>query len=227
MKKVLCIVCEINKVPFEAELSFAEISAVLRDSVEFIPPATQRAWGFHCPLPDGCAIAAGGNALVHDNPPPPNRFGLVGNIVVTGPNGHSIPKNRIAKILSAIREYDEREMSRSFRIPGGAASAFAWERRGRNWSPEVHLTGDLRIGREIRFANYLLLRYAPQIVAYHMERPFGGAMYSLEFQFADSPEGREQARSFIKEYESGFSDARLKKTAEATADDYLNANWRA
>jgi hypothetical protein len=225
-RKIRCVVCKINERPYAAELTFEEIVGVLGDQAEFVLPSTARAWGAECPLGKGTVIIVGGNARVRDNPPLPNRFGILGNIVVAGTNGHSLPDKQVSSVIEDVKTYDAQEMGRSFRIPVGATFAPSWERMGKKWNPQAHLTGDLRDASEIRFVNYLLLRYAARIVAFAAMRTFG-SMYSLELQFAATDEGKSQARSFIGEYEAGFNDGGLKPAASQAVDEYLRTHWEA
>ncbi len=225
-KTYLCVICEIGKPPYQAELTDNQMEALVGDSLESASPESLESWGHECPLPRDSIILLGGNARVRDNPPPPNRFGVLGNLVVVGRRG-SLRRDRVEQVIEAVNKYDLDQLTKSFRIPRGTVSAPSWEKQGKTWSPEVNLTGDLRQGREIAFINSLLLKYGDQIVACYQQQPWG-AMFCLELQFFGSPEGSEQAQSFLREYEGGFdAKGRMTKLASVAVDALLKQKGQA
>ena len=218
---VSLVICEVGKPPYLAELTLPQLEKLIGDSIEAIPPAALIANGSDCPQLRNVLCIAGGNARINGNPPPHNRFGILGHFAISGSGGRSLKPERQNEILATIRQYDSEAVFRWFRLPPYAMVAPAWEQRGCKWSPDVHFTGDVHARDEIRFINYLLTKNAEQIVAYHDYRPFP-AMFSLEVQFDDSPIGREQARAMLWEYQKGFdSKRRLRKSASATAGKFF------
>jgi hypothetical protein len=216
------VVCELGKPAYQAELSERQIEKLICDTFEFIHPTTLRAWGHDCPLPDSVIVIAGGNAAVKDTPPIPNRFGVLGTFVIAGPRGHSLRKNVIPTVIEIVQAYDNAALSLDFRIPPHAVPAQQWESRGNEWNPSAHLTGDISRGEEIKFINYLLAKFQQHVVAFYSYRPFP-VMYSLELQFAASADGREQARAFVREYESAFDKrGSIKSDAVAAADAFFS-----
>ena len=201
MGNLLCVVCEICKAPYAAELNEDQILTILGDDPESATSDSLRSWGYQCPLPDNLAILLGANSLSRNDQPPPNRFGLLGNIIVISRNG-SLSKAAQAEIVSAVEKYDAEQMFKSFRIPSGAVSARTWKQRGNKWKPDVHLTVDLRDRSEMHFVNTLLLKYGNQMVGCYLQAPFGALQY-MELQFSDTTDGRDQARSFLREFHIG------------------------
>jgi hypothetical protein len=212
------VVCEVRKPPYRAAMTFDQIEEVIGDTVELIRPTAQVAWGHECPLPAAAAILAGGNARLRPDAPPLNRFGVLGNLVISGNRGHSLRRDLIERVIELVEQYDSDQLGRSFLFPAQAIFAPVWQRKGSEWSPDAHLTGPTDRPEEFRFINALLRKYAVYIVAFYDARPLP-KLYSVELQFADDKEGREQARSFVREYESGFNaNGRLKKSAREASE---------
>ena len=220
VKKFVSVVCEIGKPPYEAELTEDQIELIIGDGLEEASPYSLESWGHDCPLPKDCVVVVGANALVRDDPPAPNRFGVLGNLVIIGRTG-SLRKDLVEQVIESVKQYDADQMSKSFRVPSGVKTAPAWQKLGKEWSPDAHLTGDMRRGDEIRFINSLLLRYGAHMVACYLMQPFP-VMYSLELQFSEDAVGREQARSFLREYQNGFTaSGKLKKAVSEAVDSML------
>jgi hypothetical protein len=154
------------------------------------------------------------NALLDGSPH--NRWGIHGNFaVVSWAANHNFPQSlsteTVRRIIADLdNEYGlmdpraEAEVIYAHQIGAFLKSAERFEREGGEWSPDLHWTGTHR-QPEIKFINWLLLRYAPHIEAMHVGSLFGGD-YSVEVQFGKSPADRMMREECRAVYCEAFDD---------------------
>lgn len=102
-------------------------------------------------------------------------------------------------------------------FPGKRAMAAPeFESQGNAWKPHLHFTG-IYAPDEVNFIEWLLAKYADNIVAHHFYAPFP-RHYSIELQFGDSEMEQAKMRECRQEYHAGFdAEGRLKPRALKTA----------
>jgi len=79
-----------------------------------------------------------------------------------------------------------------------------YEAQGNAWSPQLHFTGPY-IPEEINFIEWLLNRYAANVVAHYIHAPFP-MTYSVELQFGTSEEDRAKMLECRDEYHAAFDE---------------------
>ncbi len=86
-----------------------------------------------------------------------------------------------------------------------------FQEQGGEWEPDLHFTGSYGDNCETEVIQTVINDHLDNLVAYYLYSPLHG-MYSLELQWADTPEGRKTMMACRKAYQSLFTPTgKLKK----------------